>query len=78
MQEIEIWNTSKLFMHNSESVKNDETHKVFLGFWEQTDRLISARWPDPVIVNKKREPAELWTCGTGGPQNKDKRKWKEI
>ena len=35
-----------------------ETQKVLWDFEIQTDYLISARWPDLVIVNKKREPAE--------------------
>ena len=41
------------YVHNLESVSENET---------QTDHLISAKWPEPVIVKKKkereREPAE--------------------
>ena len=48
-------------MHNSQSVQEKETHKILWEFEIQTDHLISARWPDQLIVNKKREPAELWT-----------------
>ena len=33
-------------------------HKILWDFEIQTDQLISARRPDLVIVNKKREPAE--------------------
>ena len=45
-------------MHNPKSVPEKETHKILWDFETQTDHLISARRPDQVIVNKKREPAE--------------------
>ena len=43
--------TNKWYMHN-------ETHKLLWDFEIQMDYLISARQPDLVIVNKRREPAK--------------------
>ena len=48
-------------MHNSKSVIENETHKLIWDFDIQTDYLISARRPDLIIINNKRELAELWT-----------------
>ena len=48
-------------MHNTESVLVNETHKLLWNFKIQTDRLISARRQDLVIVNIKGEPVEWWT-----------------
>ena len=52
-------------MHNPESVKGNETHKIIWDFVILMDHLISARRPDLVIVNKeKREKKEnLLNCG---------------
>ncbi len=41
-------------MHNSESVPENETHKVLWDFEIRTDHLISARQPDLVTVNKEK------------------------
>ena len=40
-------------MPNPESVQENETPEIRKDFRIQTDHLISARWPDLVIVNKK-------------------------
>ena len=50
--------TDKWYMHNPESVLENETHKLLWDFEIQTDHLISTRRPDLVIINKKRKPAE--------------------
>ena len=50
--------TNKWYIHNPESVLENERDKILWDFEIQMDHLISARWPDLVIVNKKREPAE--------------------
>ena len=42
-------------MHNSESVQENEKHKLLWDFEIQMDHLISARWPDLMIVNKKKK-----------------------
>ena len=51
---------TKWYMHKPESVLEDKTHKIHWDFEIQTDHLISARWPDILIVNKekKKESAE--------------------
>ena len=42
-------------MHNSESVLENEAHKLLKYFNIQTDHLISARLPDPIKTNKKEK-----------------------
>ena len=46
-------------MHISESVLENETHKILCDSEMQTDHLIPARKPDQAIVEKKREHSEL-------------------
>ena len=55
---IKFDHTNKGYMHNPESVQENETYKLHRDFKLQTDHLISARRPDLMIVNKKREPTE--------------------
>ena len=55
---FEFDHTNKCYIHNQESVLENETHKFLWDFKTQTDHLIPDRRPDLVIVNKKREPAE--------------------
>ena len=43
---------------NSESVLENETQKAHSDFEIQTDHLISARWPDLVIVNNNKKKKE--------------------
>ena len=45
--------TNKWYMHDPESVLENETHKVFLDFDKQANQLISAREQALMIVNKK-------------------------
>ena len=42
-------------MHNLASVLKNETHKLLWDFGIQTDPLISARRPDLIIINNKKE-----------------------
>ena len=49
---------NKLYMHNPESILENEKHKILWDFEKQTNHLILARQPDLVIVNQKKEPAE--------------------
>ena len=44
---------NKWYMHNPESILENETHKILWDFEIQSDHLISARRPDLGIVNKK-------------------------
>ena len=50
--------TNKWYMHNPESVLENETHNIIKDFEILTDHQILARRPYLVKVNKKREPAE--------------------
>ena len=53
---------NRCYMHNPESVLQNETHDLLLYF---EIHLISARRPDLMIDKKKREPAEQWTLSSG-------------
>ena len=61
-------------MQKPESVLLNEMHKVLWDFEIQTDHLISTRWPDLVIINKK---IIAIFCYSNGSQGKNQRKWKE-
>ena len=58
-KKLKFDHTNKWYMHNPESVLENETNIVLWDFEIQTDHLISARQSDLMIVNKKRELAEL-------------------
>ena len=45
-------------MHNPESVRENEMHKILLDFETQTDHLISARRPDLMIVKTRERERE--------------------
>ena len=45
----------KWYMHNPESVLENEMQKLLCDFEIQTDDLISARWPDLGIINNKKQ-----------------------
>ena len=47
--------TNKWYMHNPESVLENEMHKLLWDFEIQTDHQISARRPDLKIINKKKK-----------------------
>ena len=49
-------------MHNSESILENETHKLLWDFKIKTDHLISVRRPDLVIIKKKKKKREEKTC----------------
>ena len=57
-KKIKFDSSNKLYMHNQESVQENETHKLSWDFEIQTDTLILARRPDLEIVNEKIEPAK--------------------
>ena len=52
--------TNKWYMHNLASVLENETHKLLRDFDIQTDHLTTARRPDLIKINKKREFAKSW------------------
>ena len=71
--------TSERYMHNPAPGIVNEAHKLFRDFEIQTDHQISARWPDLVIIKKKKKE-NLQKCGLccpNWPQSKIERKWKE-
>ena len=52
--------TNKWYMHNPATVLENDMHQLLWDFNIQTDRLIPARRPDLIIINKKkRESAKL-------------------
>ena len=50
-QKFKFDHMNKWYIHNPESVIENETNKILKDFEIQTDHLISARRPDLVIVN---------------------------
>ena len=46
--------TNRWYMHNQASVLENETHKLLWDFEIQRDHLISARWPELVIMFHQR------------------------
>ena len=54
-KKLKFHHTNKWYMHKLASVLENETSKLRWDFEIQTDRLISARWPDLVIINSKKE-----------------------
>ena len=53
-QEFKFGKAYKCYMHNPESVQENETHKFLWDFKIQTDHLISTRRIYQVIVNEKK------------------------
>ena len=63
-KKFKFYITSKRYMHNQASLRENVTHEFHWDFEIQTDHLISASGPDQIIMNqkkKKRELAELYT-----------------
>ena len=50
---------NKWYMHNPAPVLENDTHKLLWDFNIQTDRLISARRPDLIIINKKKKICKI-------------------
>ena len=69
--------TNKWYMHNPAPVPENDTHKLLGDFDIHTDHLISARRPDLIIINKKREFAKLSTMLSQLTTEKNERMWKE-
>ena len=65
-------------MHNPEFVLENETHKFLRDLKIQTDHHISVRWPDLIIINKKKENFQNdGLCCPSWPQSKVERKQKK-
>ena len=50
---FQFYHKNKSYMHNSESVLENEIHKLFWDFEIKTDHLNLTRWPNLIIINKK-------------------------
>ena len=50
---------NKWYMHNSESILENEMHKFLWDFKIQTDLLISAKRPDLIIINQKKRTCRI-------------------
>ena len=70
---------TKSYMYKPAPVLENDTHKLLWDFDIRTDHLISARIPDLIIINnKKNENLQRYRlCCPGRPQNKIERIWKE-
>ena len=66
--------TNKWYMHNPESVLENEMHKFLLDFEIQMNHLISAKWPEKRL---KENLANYRLCFPGWSQSKIERKRKE-
>ena len=51
--------TNKRYMHSTESLPENEIHKLHWEFEIQKTYLISARRPDLVIINKKKRTCRI-------------------
>ena len=77
-KKLKLNHTNEWYIHNSESILKNETHEVLWDFDVQIDHLISARQPNLVIVNKKKENLlNSGFCRSCLPQSKTVRKLKE-
>ena len=63
-KKLKLEYSNKSYIHNPESIQENETDKLHWDFEIQTDHLISARRPDLVIVKKtkQKEKAKKRTC----------------
>ena len=70
---------NRWYMHNPESARVNESHKLLRDFEIQTDYLISARRPDLVIVNQRKENLQnSGLCRSEWPQDKTERNRKTV
>ena len=78
-KKLKFGHTNKCYMHNLASILENVTHKLLWDIDIQTDLLISARKPNLIIINKKKENLHnCRLCCPGRPQNKTERMCKET
>ena len=53
-KKLKFVHTAKWYMHEPESMLENETHKILWDFEKQTDHFTPARKPDWVIIKKKK------------------------
>ena len=77
-KKLKFDHTNKWYMRNPAAILENDTHKFLWDFDIHTDHLISARRPDLVIINNKKENLKNYgLCCPGWPQNKTEIIWKE-
>ena len=77
-KEFEFDSKNKRYMHMPESVLENEMNKILRDYEMQTDLLITVRWPDLVIVIKRKQKLpNRWLSSPVRPQSKIKRNRKE-
>ena len=54
-KKLKFDHTNRWYMHNPESVLENEMHKLLWDFQIQADHLLSVKWPDLIIINKKKK-----------------------
>ena len=68
-------------MHKPESIRENDTYKILYDFEIETDHLIPARWPDHVLIRKKKKKKKNLPyngfCGSSGPHSENKRNQNE-
>ena len=76
-KKLKFEHVNKWYMHNPESVLENETHIVLRDFKIQTDNLISVRGPDWETVNEKENLLNSGLCHLGRLRSKFLKKRKE-
>ena len=72
-KKLKFDHSNKWYMHNPESVLDNETNKVLRDFEINAGCLISTRQPDLEIVNRKKNPLYSEICCPSRQQSKIKR-----
>ena len=68
--------TTKWYIHKSESVLENEAHKILWDFKIQTNQQIPDGRPELVFITKENLASRgFWRFGA--PQSENKRKWKD-
>ena len=76
-KKLKFDHTNKWYMHDPESVPENETHELHWDLGIQTDHLIAARLLDIEIVDKKENLPNCRLYCPSWPQSKIERKQKE-
>ena len=83
-KEYKFDHTNEWYIHNPESVLENETHKLLWDFEIQMDHLISARRLDLIIINKKKRTCQIVDFGVPADhrvklkENKKKDKYLDL
>ena len=58
-QKFKFDQTNKWYMHHQAAVLENDTHKLLRDYDIQTDKLISVRRPDFIIMNKQKRTCKI-------------------